>query len=189
MERKRPYTGVKLRYEKSITKKKGGGKMKFAIKGQTLTQTEPSDEAAGSQCFPTVSVEWPSEWSGLHKMVQFTRDGISYDVDMDADGPHYIPAAVLRTPARMISVMAYGYNDDGTRATTNALYVNVTESLYSGATGTDDPTPSEYERLRRRLDEMGGDLSEAVGKYMRDHPDAGIDASPLTNTEIEALLK
>lgn len=161
--------------------------MKFAIKGQTLTQTEPSDEAAGSQCFPTVSVEWPPEWDGLHKMVQFTRDGISYDVDMDADGPHYIPAAVLATPARMISVMAYGYNDDGTRATTNALYIDVAESLYSGATGTDDPTPSEYEKLRREIEGMGGDIDGAVEKYITTHSITA-DAEALSNAEILEII-
>lgn len=163
--------------------------MKFAITGQTLRQTEQSDEAAGSQGFPSVEVEWPAEWSELHKMVQFTRDGVSYDVDMSTDKKHYIPAAVLRSPAKTVSVMAYAFGDDGARVTTNALYVPIAESLYSGNVGTDDPTPSEYELLRKKIDDMGGDLSEAVKEYMANHPGESIGAEPLTNTEIEEMLK
>lgn len=163
--------------------------MKFSITGQTLRQTEPNDEAAGSQGFPSVEVEWPAEWSGLHKMVQFTRDGVSYDVDMGTDKKHYIPAAVLRSPAKTVSVMAYAFGDDGARVTTNAVYVPIAESLYSAEIGTDDPTPSEYERLRKKIDDMGGDLSEAVKEYMANHPGESIDAEPLTNTEIEEMLK
>lgn len=189
MERKRPYNGVKLKYKEIIAKKKGGGKMKFAIKGQTLTQTEASDAAAGSQRFPTVSVEWPPEWNGLHKIVQFTRDGVSYDVNMDETSKHYIPAAVLKTPAKTVSVMAYAFGDDGARVTTNAVYVPIAESLYSAEIGTDDPTPSEYEKLRKKIDDMGGDLSEAVKEYMLNHPGESVAAEPLTNSEIEEMLK
>lgn len=161
--------------------------MKLSITGQTLTLVEPSDVAAGSQEFPQVEVAWPDSWAGLHKMAQFTRDGTSYDVDMDGAGPHYIPASVLKTPARPISVMAYGYDDTGRRATTNAIYIDIAESLYSGTTGTDDPTPSEYEKLRKEIDSMGGDIDGAVEKYITTHS-VTADAEALSNAEILDII-
>lgn len=161
--------------------------MKLSITGQTLTLVEPSDAAAGSQSFPRVDVAWPDSWAGLHKMVQFTRDGTSYDVDMDSADPHYIPAAVLKTPARTISVMAYGYNDAGVRVTTNAVYVDIAESLFSSETGTDDPTPSEYEKLRKEIDGMGGDIDGAVEQYITTHSITA-DAEALSNAEILDII-
>lgn len=161
--------------------------MKLSITGQTLTLVAPSDAAAGSQSFPQIEVTWPDSWAGLHKMAQFTRDGVSYDVDMDSAGPHYIPASVLKTPARPISVMAYGYNDAGVRVTTNAIYVDIAESLFSSETGTDDPTPSEYEKLRREIAGMGGDIDGAVEKYITTHS-VTADAEALSNAEILDII-
>lgn len=162
--------------------------MKLKIEGQTLTLTEPVDVAAGSQSWPSVEVTWPDSWTSLHKVVQFTRDGVSYDISMDSSNEtHYIPAAVLKTPARTVSVMAYGYNDDGARVTTNALYIDVQESLFSGETGTDDPTPSEYEKLRKELDEMGGDIDEAVETYITTHS-IKADAEAMTNQDILDII-
>jgi hypothetical protein len=114
---------------------------------QNISYYATSRIVADSQGYLYFTLETSEEWNEYVKVVQFTRDGKTYDVPDVRPGVQYqVPWEALVGGGTMF-VSCYGMSGKTNRATTNELEITVYDSgFYEGDPST-DPTPDKYQQF------------------------------------------
>lgn len=121
--------------------------LQLRIMNQNISYYATSRIVADSQGYLDFTLETSEEWNEYVKVVQFTRDGKTYDVPDVKPGVQYkVPWEVLVGGGTMF-VSCYGMSGETNRATTNELEITVYDSgFYEGDSST-DPTPDKYQQF------------------------------------------
>lgn len=103
-------------------------------------------------------------WNSIpHRVAQFTQDGKTYDVLLDADGACMLPHELHNG---YVNISVYGNSSDGIRATTVPVREHINTSGYKAdALNSEKLTPSLYEQFLQRVEEAiaSGGGSGGVG--------------------------
>lgn len=121
--------------------------LQLRIMNQNISYYATSRIVADSQGYLYFTLETSEEWNEYVKVVQFTRDGKTYDVPDVRQGVQYqVPWEALVGGGTMF-VSCYGMSGETNRATTNELEITVYDSgFYEGDPST-DPTPDEWQQF------------------------------------------
>lgn len=121
--------------------------LQLRIMNQNISYYATSRIVADSQGYLYFTLETSEEWNEYVKVVQFTRDGKTYDVPDVRPGVQYqVPWEALVGGGAMF-VSCYGMSGKTNRATTNELEITVYDSgFYEGDPST-DPTPDKYQQF------------------------------------------
>lgn len=121
--------------------------LQLRIMNQNISYYATSRIVADSQGYLYFTLETSEEWNEYVKVVQFTRDGKTYDVPDVRPGVQYqVPWEALVGGGTMF-VSCYGMSGETNRATTNELEITVYDSgFYEGDPST-DPTPDKYQQF------------------------------------------
>lgn len=121
--------------------------LQLRIMNQNISYYATSRIVADSQGYLYFTLETSEEWNEYVKVVQFTRDGKTYDVPDVRPGVQYqVPWEALVGGGTMF-VSCYGMSGKTNRATTNELEITVYDSgFYEGDPST-DPTPDKYQQF------------------------------------------
>lgn len=121
--------------------------LQLRIMNQNISYYATSRIVADSQGYLYFTLETSEEWNEYVKVVQFTRDGKTYDVPDVRPGVQYqVPWEALVGGGTMF-VSCYGISGETNRATTNELEITVYDSgFYEGDTST-DPTPDKWQQF------------------------------------------
>lgn len=121
--------------------------LQLRIMNQNISYYATSRIVADSQGYLDFTLETSEEWNEYVKVVQFTRDGKTYDVPDVRPGVQYkVPWEALVGGGTMF-VSCYGMSGETNRATTNELEITVYDSgFYEGDPST-DPTPDKYQQF------------------------------------------
>ena len=121
--------------------------LQLRIMNQNISYYATSRIVADSQGYLYFTLETSEEWNEYVKVVQFTRDGKTYDVPDVRPGIQYqVPWEAL-VGGGVMFVSCYGMSGETNRATTNELEITVYDSgFYEGDPST-DPTPDKYQQF------------------------------------------
>lgn len=121
--------------------------LQLRIMNQNISYYATSRIVADSQGYLYFTLETSEEWNEYVKVVQFTRDGKTYDVPDVRPGVQYqVPWEALVGGGTMF-VSCYGMSGKTNRATTNELEITVYDSgFYEGDPST-DPTPDKWQQF------------------------------------------
>lgn len=121
--------------------------LQLRIMNQNISYYATSRIVADSQGYLYFTLETSEEWNEYVKVVQFTRDGKTYDVPDVRPGVQYqVPWEALVGGGTMF-VSCYGMSGKTNRATTNELEITVYDSgFYEGDPST-DPASDKYQQF------------------------------------------
>lgn len=121
--------------------------LQLRIMNQNISYYATSRIVADSQGYLYFTLETSEEWNEYVKVVQFTRDGKTYDVPDVRPGIQYqVPWEALVGGGTMF-VSCYGMFGETNRATTNELEVTVHDSGFYEGDPSEDPTPDEWQQF------------------------------------------
>ena len=121
--------------------------LQLRIMNQNISYYATSRIVADSQGYLYFALETSEEWNEYVKVVQFTRDGKTYDVPDVRPGVQYqVPWEALVGGGTMF-VSCYGMSGETNRATTNELEVTVYDSGFYEGDPSEDPTPDKYQQF------------------------------------------
>lgn len=129
--------------------------LKLNIFNQRLSYFADSEVVADSKGYLAFTLETSEDWANyVGKTVQFTRDGKTYSVTNIMDNVEYaVPWEVL-VGAGTMYVNAFAVADDGKRATTNQIAVEITASgLNEDDLKPTDPTPDIFQQYVEQVQE------------------------------------
>lgn len=128
----------------------------FHFSGTHGSMTEPETLTAG-MVGKTLLLEFSADWDGLLKTVVFSNGIVTQDVLCTGD-PVTIPARVLETPLKTLTVGIYGVSPDGTLVIPT-IRVDGPEIL-PGADPSGDPATNPNLPVWAQLQAMIGDPGE-----------------------------
>ena len=121
--------------------------LQLRIMNQNISYYATSRIVADSQGYLYFTLETSEEWNEYVKVVQFTRDGKTYDVPDVKPGVQYkVPWEALVGGGTMF-VSCYGMSGKTNRATTNELEVTVYDSGFYEGDPSEDPTPDKWQQF------------------------------------------
>lgn len=121
--------------------------LQLRIMNQNISYYATSRIVADSQGYLYFTLETSEEWNEYVKVVQFTRDGKTYDVPDVRQGVQYqVPWEVLVGGGTMF-VSCYGMSGETNRATTNELEITVYDSGFYEGDPSEDPTPDKWQQF------------------------------------------
>lgn len=148
---------------------------------QNISYYATSRIVADSQGYLYFTLETSEEWNEYVKVVQFTRDGKTYDVPDARPGVQYkVPWEALVGGGTMF-VSCYGMSGETNRATTNELEITVYDSgFYEGDPST-DPTPDKYQQFVDQVLDAKRDAETAAANAAESASEAEEYAKEVTN--------
>ena len=121
--------------------------LQLRIMNQNISYYATSRIVADSQGYLYFTLETSEEWNEYVKVVQFTRDGKTYDVPDVRQGVQYqVPWEALVGGGTMF-VSCYGMSGETNRATTNELEITVYDSGFYEGDPSEDPTPDKWQQF------------------------------------------
>lgn len=121
--------------------------LQLRIMNQNISYYATSRIVADSQGYLYFTLETSEEWNEYVKVVQFTRDGKTYDVPDVRPGVQYkVPWEALVGGGTMF-VSCYGMSGETNRATTNELEITVYDSGFYKGDPSEDPTPDKWQQF------------------------------------------
>lgn len=155
--------------------------LQLRIMNQNISYYATSRIVADSQGYLYFTLETSEEWNEYVKVVQFTRDGKTYDVPDVRPGVQYqVPWEALVGGGTMF-VSCYGMSGETNRATTNELEITVYDSgFYEGDPST-DPTPDKYQQFVNQVLDAKRDAEEARDDAQEAANQAAESAKEVTN--------
>lgn len=121
--------------------------LQLRIMNQNISYYATSRIVADSQGYLYFTLETSEEWNEYIKVVQFTRDGKTYDVPDVRPGIQYkVPWEALVGGGTMF-VSCYGMSGKTNRATTNELEITVYDSGFYKGDPSEDPTPDKWQQF------------------------------------------
>ena len=121
--------------------------LQLRIMNQNISYYATSRIVADSQGYLYFTLETSEEWNEYVKVVQFTRDGKTYDVPDVKQGVQYqVPWEALVGGGTMF-VSCYGMSGETNRATTNELEITVYDSGFYEGDPSEDPTPDKWQQF------------------------------------------
>lgn len=121
--------------------------LQLRIMNQNISYYATSRIVADSQGYLDFTLETSEEWNEYVKVVQFTRDGKTYDVPDVRVGVQYkVPWEALVGGGTMF-VSCYGMSGETNRATTNELEITVYDSGFYEGDPSEDPTPDKWQQF------------------------------------------
>ena len=143
---------------------------------QNISYYATSRIVADSQGYLDFTLETSEEWNEYVKVVQFTRDGKTYDVPDVRPGVQYkVPWEALVGGGTMF-VSCYGMSGETNRATTNELEITVYDSGFYEGDPSEGPAPDKWQQFV-------GQVIDAK----RDAETARDDAQDATNEAADAV--
>jgi len=135
--------------------------LQLRIMNQNISYYATSRIVADSQGYLYFTLETSEEWNEYVKVVQFTRDGKTYDVPDVRQGVQYqVPWEALVGGGTMF-VSCYGMSGETNRATTNELEITVYDSGFYEGDPSEDPTPDKYQQFVNQVLDAKRDAEEA----------------------------
>ena len=155
--------------------------LQLRIMNQNISYYATSRIVADSQGYLYFTLETSEEWNEYVKVVQFTRDGKTYDVPDVRQGVQYqVPWEALVGGGTMF-VSCYGMSGKTNRATTNELEITVYDSgFYEGDPST-DPTPDKYQQFVDQVLDAKRDAETAAANAAESASEAEEYAKEVTN--------
>lgn len=155
--------------------------LQLRIMNQNISYYATSRIVADSQGYLYFTLETSEEWNEYVKVVQFTRDGKTYDVPDVRPGVQYqVPWEALVGGGTMF-VSCYGMSGETNRATTNELEITVYDSgFYEGDPST-DPTPDKYQQFVDQVLDAKRDAETAAANAAESASEAEEYAKEVTN--------
>lgn len=155
--------------------------LQLRIMNQNISYYATSRIVADSQGYLYFTLETSEEWNEYVKVVQFTRDGKTYDVPDARPGVQYqVPWEALVGGGTMF-VSCYGMSGKTNRATTNELEITVYDSgFYEGDPST-DPTPDKYQQFVDQVLDAKRDAETAAANAAESASEAEEYAKEVTN--------
>lgn len=155
--------------------------LQLRIMNQNISYYATSRIVADSQGYLYFTLETSEEWNEYVKVVQFTRDGKTYDVPDVKQGVQYqVPWEALVGGGTMF-VSCYGMSGETNRATTNELEVTVYDSgFYEGDPST-DPMPDKYQQFVDQVLDAKRDAETAAENAATSASEAEEYAKEVTN--------
>ena len=136
--------------------------LQLRIMNQNISYYATSRIVADSQGYLDFTLETSEEWNEYVKVVQFTRDGKTYDVPDVRPGVQYqVPWEALVGGGTMF-VSCYGLSGKTNRATTNELEITVYDSGFYEGDPSEDPTPDKYQQFVNQVLDAKRDAEEAA---------------------------
>lgn len=135
--------------------------LQLRIMNQNISYYATSRIVADSQGYLYFTLETSEEWNEYVKVVQFTRDGKTYDVPDVKPGVQYqVPWEALVGGGTMF-VSCYGMSGETNRATTNELEITVYDSGFYEGDPSEDPTPDKYQEFVNQVIDAKRDAETA----------------------------
>lgn len=135
--------------------------LQLRIMNQNISYYATSRIVADSQGYLYFTLETSEEWNEYVKVVQFTRDGKTYDVPDVRPGVQYqVPWEALVGGGTMF-VSCYGLSGKTNRATTNELEVTVYDSGFYEGDPSEDPTPDKWQQFVNQVIDAKRDAETA----------------------------
>lgn len=155
--------------------------LQLRIMNQNISYYATSRIVADSQGYLYFTLETSEEWNEYVKVVQFTRDGKTYDVPDVRPGVQYqVPWEALVGGGTMF-VSCYGMSGKTNRATTNELEITVYDSgFYEGDPST-DPTPDKYQQFVDQVLDVKRDAETVAANAAESASEAEEYAKEVTN--------
>ena len=155
--------------------------LQLRIMNQNISYYATSRIVADSQGYLYFTLETSEEWNEYVKVVQFTRDGKTYDVPDVRPGVQYqVPWEALVGGGTMF-VSCHGMSGKTNRATTNELEITVYDSgFYEGDPST-DPTPDKYQQFVDQVLDAKRDAETAAANAAESASEAEEYAKEVTN--------
>lgn len=155
--------------------------LQLRIMNQNISYYATSRIVADSQGYLYFTLETSEEWNEYVKVVQFTRDGKTYDVPDVRPGVQYqVPWEALVGGGTMF-VSCYGMSGKTNRATTNELEITVYDSgFYEGDPST-DPTPDKYQQFVDQVLDAKRDAETATANAAESASEAEEYVKEVTN--------
>lgn len=155
--------------------------LQLRIMNQNISYYATSRIVADSQGYLYFTLETSEEWNEYVKVVQFTRDGKTYDVPDVRPGVQYqVPWEAL-VGGGVMFVSCYGMSGKTNRATTNELEITVYDSgFYEGDPST-DPTPDKYQQFVDQVLDAKRDAETAAANAAESASEAEEYAKEVTN--------
>lgn len=148
--------------------------LKLSIFNQRLSYFSDSEVVADSKGYLVFTLETSEDWANyVGKTVEFTRNGVTYDVTNISDGVQYeVPWEVLRGPGIMY-LNAFAVTATGKRATTNQIAVEITESgLNEDSLAPSDPTPDIFQQYVGQVQDSADKAIQAANDANQSAKDA-----------------
>lgn len=135
--------------------------LQLRIMNQNISYYATSRIVADSQGYLDFTLETSEEWNEYVKVVQFTRDGKTYDVPDVRPGIQYkVPWEALVGGGTMF-VSCYGLSGETNRATTNELEITVYDSGFYEGDPLEDPTPDKWQQFVNQVIDAKRDAETA----------------------------
>lgn len=135
--------------------------LQLRIMNQNISYYATSRIVADSQGYLDFTLETSEEWNEYVKVVQFTRDGKTYDVPDVKPGVQYkVPWEALVGGGTMF-VSCYGMSGETNRATTNELEITVYDSGFYEGDPSEDPMPDKYQEFVNQVIDAKRDAETA----------------------------
>lgn len=154
----------------------------FCVHNQVITRTDTNVIVADSRNYLQATFIFSEEWNGKEKTAIFIHDDKAYHVLLEND-KCLVPWEVIKPGVLSVSVFA------GDLITTNACVTSIKDSGYTDGTKPSDPTPTIYEQIMQKLDEIQtgtvdpDEIAKAVEKYLQEHP-----VETLTEADVQRIV-
>lgn len=127
----------------------------FNVNKQTLNRSDDEFPASGSKEYLTAKFTFSDDWNGTTKTAVFSRNSLVFNQILDNNGECKVPHDIIIANGAVISV----FGTDGTkRITTTPLFVRIDLSGYIEGSTPAPPTPTVYEQIIGKLDEVKADI-------------------------------
>ena len=155
--------------------------LQLRIMNQNISYYATSRIVADSQGYLYFTLETSEEWNEYVKVVQFTRDGKTYDVPDVRPGVQYqVPWEALVGGGTMF-VSCYGMSGETNRATTNELEVTVYDSGFYEGDPSEAPTPDKWQQFVDQVLDAKSDAETAAENAATSASEAEEAAKNVTN--------
>lgn len=129
----------------------------FNVNKQTLNRSDDEFPASGSKEYLTAKFTFSDDWNGTTKTAVFSRNSLVFNQILDNNGECKVPHDIIIANGAVISV----FGTDGTkRITTTPLFVRIDSSGYIEGNTPEPPTPTVYEQIIGKLDEVKSDIPD-----------------------------
>ena len=150
----------------------------FNVNKQTLNRSDDEFPASGSKEYLTAKFTFSDDWNGTTKTAVFSRNSLVFNQILDENGECKVPHDIIVSNGAVISVFGtYGTK----RITTTPLFVRIDSSGYIEGNTPEPPTPTVYEQIIGKLDEVKADIPNVPG-WALEH-----DKPEYTAAEVGAL--
>lgn len=127
--------------------------LNFRVRHQNITRMDFIKVVSGSQNYVKAKFNFSDDWAGLTKTARFTCNEESFDLILEQD-ECMIPWEVIKESG-FFDVSVFG----GSLITVDVARVYVTESGYAEGGSPLPPTPSVYEQIIDKLNEIEAEFS------------------------------